>query len=148
MFGEHGCASGISIKHGDCKKARSNTSSLYPWNILMVLDKRVSLLLVFLLHLELYICISSNGRTIECRMKSVGGGILRYDGLIALLRCLLRIWFASPIVSFCNICKLNNGWNWVTKNFFFDTRKSYYNNNYALLVSSTDFLLFVRQGFY
>ena len=60
-------------------------------HFLMLLDKRVSLLFFFLLNLELYICISSNGRTIECRMKSVGGGILRYDGLIALLRCLLRI---------------------------------------------------------
>ena len=58
---------------------------------LMVLDKRVSLLFVILLNLELYICISSNGRTIECRIKSIGGGILRYDGLMSLLRCLLRI---------------------------------------------------------
>ena len=77
-------------------------------HFLMVLDKRVSLLFFFLLNLELYICISSNGRTIECRMKSIGGGILRYDGLMSLFRCLLRIWFASPIVSFCNICMLNN----------------------------------------
>ena len=77
-------------------------------HFLMVLDKRISLLFFFLLNLELYICISSNGRTIECRMKSIGGGILRYDGLMSLFRCLLRIWFASPIVSFCNICMLNN----------------------------------------
>ena len=60
-------------------------------HFLMVLDKRVSLLFFFLLNLELYICISSNGRTIECRMKSIGGGILRYDGLMSLFRCLLRI---------------------------------------------------------